>query len=149
MDYSHILALIDRYIDILQEARRILVQDRSSMGARPAPARKKLTMRPVPGLSPESDSAIQKREISKGPASARKQPLISTPKRNTTRQVSIPAQIALSGNVPLKPVVVSPREVQLEAARRMAVRKSDAATTAIAAIDEARLADALRKQWQG
>jgi hypothetical protein len=55
MEYSHIPDLIDGYLDILHQARKILVQNQFPRGTRPASTRKRRAMRSKNLLLTKSD----------------------------------------------------------------------------------------------
>ena len=146
MEYSHILDLIDSYLDILHQARKILVQDQVPRGTRPPSTKKRRAMRSKTLLLTKSDfSAPQPegREIAFAP----KEHSRSSASHGTSqRQISVSVHPAQSGDVSLKPVIVSAKQARLQASQRLAAGRADP-THPNSRDDGAFSADALRRRW--
>jgi hypothetical protein len=148
MDYSHIVALIDAYIDRLQRARKLL----APVHASPTSSRKKAVKRSASSLAliaiEVERPLAQSLEIhpSPTPPAPRVIPPARLRRKSTVVRSSVPAvKTALGGNVPVAPVVVSAEQVRLQQAHREASPTPEQKLDAMEI--EAISVDALTRKW--
>lgn len=149
MDYSHIIALIDAYIDRLQRARKLL----APVSATPTSSRKKAVKRPA-GSSALVVSEVERPlaqlleiYVTPAPPAPRIIPPAKLRRKSTVVRSSVPAvSTALGGNVPAAPVVVSADQVRQQQAHREASLTPEQKSLDAVEI-EAISVDALTRKW--
>lgn len=148
MDYSHIVALIDAYIDRLQRARKLL----APVHASPTSPRKKAVKRSAVSsalIALEVERPLaQFPEIHANPTppAPRVIPPAKLRRKSTVVRSSVPpVKTALGGDVPAAPVVVSAEQVRQQQAHREASPTPEKSLDAMEI--ETISVDALTRKW--
>lgn len=145
MEYSHILALIDGYLDILHRARRILVQDSVPANAQSATRKRRPPMRST--VNQPANSSAQALEPEGIKSLPTEKPSRRKPRNVVQAEASTPSGRSLSAHVPLGPVVISPEQVRLQNAQRLAPKKVETHNQGVD-IGEMPSAEMLLRRWK-
>lgn len=123
MEYSHIIALIDAYLDRLQRMRELLSQFHVSSKSTPMKIRKRSTRsstRSVVEIERSSTARLEIHQVPILPTPRITPPMIPRRKRTVTRPPLALGKPALARNVSSKPFFVSAEQVRLEEVHRQA-----------------------------
>jgi hypothetical protein len=125
MEYSHIVTLIDVYLDRLKRVRELLCPFHVASKSTQMKVRKRSTRSSTRSVVEIERSPTGRLEIHRDPILPTPQiipPVIPRKKRMVTKPPLALGKAALAGNVPSKPVVVSAEQVRLQEVHRQAFR---------------------------
>ena len=128
MEYSHIVALIDAYLDRLQRVRDLLSPFHVASESPQMKVRKRSARSSTPSVVEIERSPTGRLEIDRDPILPTPRiipPVIPRRKRTVTKPPLALGKAALAGNVSSKPVVVSAEQVRLEEVHRQAFQATE------------------------
>ena len=128
MEYSHIVALIDAYLDRLQRVRDLLSPFHVASESPQMKVRKRSARSSTPSVVEIDRSPTGRLEIDRDPILPTPRiipPVIPRRKRTVTKPPLALGKAALAGNVSSKPVVVSAEQVRLEEVHRQAFQATE------------------------
>jgi hypothetical protein len=121
MEYTHIVALIDAYLDRLQRVRELLSPFHVASKSTHRKIRKRSTRSSARSVVEIERSPTERLEVHRDPILPIPRiipPVIPRTKRTVTQPTLPLGQAALTGNVSSKPVVVSAEQVRLQEVHR-------------------------------
>jgi hypothetical protein len=128
MEYSHIVALIDAYLDRLQRVRELLSPFHIASKPTQIKVRKRSTRSSTRSVVEIATSPTGRLEIHRDPILPTPRiipPVIPRRKRTLTKPPLPLGKAALAGNVSSKPVVVSAEQVRLQEVHRQAFQATE------------------------